>query len=141
MARKRVSADAVRVEALVESARSARTQAYAPYSDFKVGAAVLAGSGRVYAGCNVENASFGATICAERAAVASAVAGGDLQLSAIAVVAAGRAAVPPCGICLQTLAELGRPEMRVILASPDGRRKKSTTLGKLLPRRFGPSRV
>jgi cytidine deaminase len=122
---------------LVEAARSVRTQAYAPYSEFKVGAAVLGASGRVYAGCNVENASFAATICAERSAVASAVAAGELQLQAVAVVAAGRALVPPCGLCLQTLAELGRGELRVILSSPDGRRQKITTLDKLMPLRFG----
>jgi cytidine deaminase len=126
-------------EDLLEAARSVRTQAYAPYSDFKVGAAVLAASGRVYVGCNVENASFAATICAERAAVVSAVAAGELQLRAIAVVAAGGATVPPCGVCLQTLSELGRSELRVILSSPDGRRRKVTTLGKLMPLRFGRS--
>jgi cytidine deaminase len=95
----------------------------------------------VYVGCNVENASFAATICAERAAVVSAVAAGELQLTAIAVVAGGRVPVPPCGICLQTLAELGRADLRVILSSPDGRRRKVTTLGKLLPLRFGGSHL
>jgi cytidine deaminase len=141
MATKRKRLNTGTRQELVEAARSVRTQAYAPYSDFKVGAAVLGGSGRVYVGCNVENASFAATICAERAAVTSAVAGGELQLVSIAVVAGGPATVSPCGICLQTLAELGRSELRVILASPDGRRQKVTTLGKLMPLRFGRSHL
>jgi cytidine deaminase len=91
----------------------------------------------VYAGCNVENASFGLTLCAERVAVASAVAGGEKGLAGIAVVAAGGSPAPPCGMCLQTLIEFGKPDLHVILSTAGGGRRKTTTLGKLMPTPFG----
>jgi cytidine deaminase len=118
---------------LLAAARGARARAYAPYSKFKVGAAVRGRSGRVYVGCNVENASFGATICAERAAVASAVSGGERGIAEIAVVAGGGSVAPPCGLCLQTLAEFGGADLRIFLQTSNGRRSKTTALGKLMP--------
>lgn len=100
---------------LVEMARKAAQQAYCPYSRFQVGAALLASDGRVFLGCNVENASYGLTICAERSAVCSAMAAGQRHFEAIAV-AATRSATP-CGACRQVLAELVSPVFRVLVAS------------------------
>ena len=111
-----------------------RGQAYAPYSHFHVGAAVLTDSGEIFAGCNVENASYGLTICAERAAVCSAVAAGHKQIVAVAVVTGGGAS--PCGACRQVLAEFG-PAMAVVLVDADDpSRVRTTTLEKLLPDGF-----
>jgi cytidine deaminase len=121
-------------DGLVRAARAARARAYAPYSRFRVGAAVRAG-GRVYPGANVENASYGATLCAERAAVAAAVNAGARRLDAVAVASGTSPPTPPCGICLQTLAEFGGPDLAVTLAGARGATVE-TTLGELLPRGF-----
>lgn len=122
------------VERLLGAARSVRERAYAPYSRFQVGAAVLAG-GEVFVGCNVENASFGLTICAERVAVFAAVAAGYRRIDVVAV--AGDPANPtaPCGACRQVLHEFG-PEMAVILHSGGG--PIVLSLASLLPQAFGP---
>ncbi len=105
-------------EKLFDSAKSARNNAYAPYSDFRVGAALLGESGKIYTGCNVENLSFGATICAERCAVVKAVSEGERSFLAIAVYA-GEKFTSPCGICLQTLSEFSS-ELDIILADGKG---------------------
>src|SRR6185369_16938832 len=89
------------LEALVESARTVRDKAYAPYSGFLVGAAVLSESGRIYVGCNVENASYGATLCAERNAIAQLVAAGERNVAAVAVFVDADDPAMPCGICRQ----------------------------------------
>jgi cytidine deaminase len=119
---------------LVRSARAARARAYAPYSGFRVGAAVRAG-GRVFAGANVENGSFGLTVCAERAAVLAAVLAGERSLQAVAVASDTVPPTPPCGMCLQTLAEFAGPGLPVTLSGGRGSRV-ATTLGELLPRAF-----
>jgi cytidine deaminase len=130
-----VAARATSQDELVRAARAARGRAYAPYSRFRVGAAVRAG-GAIHAGCNVENASYGLTVCAERAAVAAAVAAGARRLEAVAVASGTSPPTPPCGACLQTLAEFGGPGLPVVLAGARGARVE-TTLGALLPSAFG----
>jgi cytidine deaminase len=119
---------------LVRAARGARKRAYAPYSRFRVGAAVLAG-GAVHQGCNVENASYGLTVCAERNAVGAAALAGARRIDAVAVASGTAPPPPPCGACLQVLAELGGPGTPVLLAGPRGAPVR-TTLGELLPRAF-----
>jgi cytidine deaminase len=121
-------------EALVRAARDARRRAYAPYSRFRVGAAVRAG-GRTFQGANVENASYGLTLCAERAAVAAALQSGARRLEAVVVASATTPPTPPCGMCLQTLAEFAGPDLPVLLAGARGAVAR-TTLGELLPRGF-----
>jgi cytidine deaminase len=118
---------------LFEAAAAVRLRAHAPYSRFRVGAAVLDERGRLHAGCNVENASYGLTVCAERNAVAAAVAAGAKRIRAVAVVT--RDGSSPCGACRQVLAELGAPTTEVLLASPAGA-PETHTLGALLPRAF-----
>ena len=121
-------------EALRIAAREARERAYAPYSSFRVGAAVLA-NGRVFAGCNVENASFPVGICAERAAIAAAVAAGCRDLTAVLVL--GPKPVAPCGMCRQAIAEFN-PKAAVRIAGADTGDALETTLDQLLPMPFGP---
>ncbi len=123
---------------LIRKARAARRRAYAPYSKFRVGAALLAADGRIFLGGNVENASYGLTLCAERAAVAAAVAAGCRRFQAIAIAGGGRKApLSPCGACRQVLAEFCRPDCVIILA-PAGRSAafQSCRLKDLLPRAF-----
>lgn len=123
------------LQTMRRAARAARRRAHAPYSGFKVGAAVLAGSGRIYAGANVENASYGLTICAERAAVCAAIAAGERRLRAVLIAAPG--AATPCGACRQVLAEFAGPDCQVYLAAPAGRTApRQLRLGELLPLAF-----
>ncbi len=121
------------IETLIASAIDARTRAYAPYSAFLVGAALLGADGRIYQGCNVENSSYSVTCCAERVALFTAVAAGCREFHAIAVVS-NLDMTPPCGVCRQALADFA-PELPVILASLDGAHR-ITTLDALLPERF-----
>ncbi|HLK89386.1 MAG TPA: cytidine deaminase [Polyangia bacterium] len=121
--------------ALVRAARAVRRRAHAPYSKFTVGAAVLDERGRVHLGCNVENASYGLTVCAERNAVAAAVAAGARRVRAVAVASGARPPALPCGACRQVLAELGDAETEILIAGPTGA-AEPTTLGALLPRAF-----
>lgn len=120
---------------LITAAVDASLRAYAPYSKFRVGAALLGKSGKVYTGCNVENASYGLSNCAERTAVFSAVSEGELTFEMIAVVAKGGAA--PCGACRQVLNEFA-PEITVLIADTDGSLKSRLSLKDLLPQAFGP---
>lgn len=122
------------LEQLLEQARKVGAQAYAPYSNYQVGAALLSRSGRVYVGCNVENATYGATICAERSAVVQMVAAGDREIVAVAVATPKDPLGLPCGICRQVLVEFAGPDC-VVLASTPGARH-TTTLGALLPEPF-----
>jgi len=120
---------------LLEVAKSVREKAYAPYSNFPVGAAVLAESGRIYAGCNVENASYGATLCAERNAVGAAAAAGERRFLAVAVVAGTPGPCAPCGVCRQVLAEFGA-DLVVIMANLQGE-IEIKSIRELLPHGFG----
>jgi cytidine deaminase len=118
---------------LLDEARRAREKAYAPYSRFRVGAALRGKSGKVYQGCNVENASYGLSMCAERVAIGKAVSEGEKAFDAVAIDAGQAAPTPPCGACRQVLAEFG-VELRVLLAGE----ARALTLADLLPRSFGP---
>lgn len=123
----------VRADDLVALARSTRDRAYAPYSGFRVGAAVQSETGALYAGCNIENATYGATLCAERAAIAAMVAAGESRLVALAVYTEADELTMPCGICRQVLREFA-DDATVIVAGPNAQRK--TTLARLLPEPF-----
>lgn len=118
---------------LGESALRAREQAYVPYSKFKVGAAVKGKSGRVYTGCNIENASFGLTNCAERTAIFKAISEGERELTAIAVVADTPEPCSPCGACRQVMAEFGINEIILMNLKGD---KKVASMEELLPFSF-----
>ncbi len=122
-------------ERLLEAAGQARTRAYAPYSRIRVGAALLTQQGHLFTGVNVENASFGLTICAERAAIAAAVAreGEALRLKALAVLSEAPGPFPPCGACRQVLAEFG-PDALIIFQGEDGLQERP--LKELLPESF-----
>lgn len=122
-----------RISELIAAAAAARESAYVPYSGFAVGAALLASNGTVYTGCNVENASYGLTVCAERNAVFHAVVSGARDFLAVAVVTAN--GVAPCGACRQVLAEFS-PTMTVITSDMAGNRRVYT-LSELLPDAFG----
>ena len=121
-------------EALIAAATEARDRAYADYSDFRVGAALLTAGGQVFVGCNVENAVYGLTICAERVAVVSAVAAGERRFQAIVVATSGGAS--PCGSCRQFLAEFC-DDLPILLVDVDrANQVKEETLRDLLPGRF-----
>jgi cytidine deaminase len=127
----------VKSEELLAAALSASRQAHAPYSGYRVGAAIETAAGAVFRGCNVENASYGLTLCAERAAVAAAVAAGHRQFRRIAIAASGRVPPYPCGACRQVLAEFAGPELEILVAQGrTGALLERTTLGALLPRVF-----
>ena len=120
--------------ALIELATKARERAYAPYSNYAVGAALRGKSGRVYTGCNVENAVYSLTICAERNALFKAVSDGEREFVALAVVTANGGS--PCGSCRQVLAEFS-PNLPVLIGVP-GKMVAVQTIAELLPRAFGP---
>lgn len=121
---------------LRRAALSVRQNAHAPYSDFKVGAALRSAGGRVFPGCNVENAAYPEGTCAEAGAIAAMVAAGETALAEVYVVAGAPEPVPPCGGCRQKLAEFGGADVPVTLATTDGVEMR-TTIGALLPGAFG----
>lgn len=121
---------------LLAAARAVRARAYAPYSDYPVGAALRTAEGDVFSGCNVENASFGLTVCAERNAVFAAVAAGQRRVVELVIVTPSAAG--PCGACRQVLAEFAGPDLPIHLAGPEGGELRTVTLGELLPGSFGP---
>jgi cytidine deaminase len=121
---------------LIAAAMTAQQRAYAPYSNYRVGAALLTSDGEIITGCNVENATYGATICAERTAAVKAISEGYQNFDAIAVVTDNGGS--PCGICRQFLYEFS-PEMLVIIADKQGQVHEELPLSALLPRGFGPA--
>lgn len=122
---------------LERAAREARSRAYAPYSSYLVGAALRTATGRVFAGCNVENASYGLCLCAERGAVAQMIAAGERAIVAIVVVTDGEVLGTPCGMCRQTIAEFAKPSVEVRMTSATGALpSKTRTIGELLPDAF-----
>ena len=120
---------------LLDAARAVREMAYVPYSRFKVGAAIRGASGTIYRGCNVENVAYPEGTCAEAGAIAAMVAAGETELIEVAVIADSPSPVPPCGGCRQKLAEFGRSDTPVLLATTEGA-TLTTTVGELLPGRF-----
>lgn len=122
---------------LLEEAKIARERAYVPYSKFKVGAALLTEDGKVYHGCNIENAAYSMCNCAERTALFKAYSEGDTKYTAIAVVADTKRPVPPCGACRQVISELCSPEMKVYLTNLQGA-VEELTVAELLPGAFSP---
>lgn len=125
-------------DALVEAAQKARQFAYAPYSNFSVGAAIDVGGGSIVTGCNVENASYGLSICAERAALCNAVAQGYTRMYAIAIAGPESGSTVPCGACRQFMAEFD-PKLPVSYTTAG--QAVHTTLAELLPHSFGPSNL
>jgi len=109
-----------RTKELLQAARTARRKAYAPYSRFRVGAAVLGGDDRIYAGCNVENASFGLTCCAERSAIFAMVGAGEKRIREVLVIGESDGFLPPCGACRQVIAEFAEPAAKVHMCNARG---------------------
>ncbi|OMP67643.1 cytidine deaminase [Domibacillus epiphyticus] len=122
---------------LIEEAKRARERAYVPYSKFKVGAALLSKDGRIFGGCNIENAAYSVVNCAERTAIFKAWSEGVTEYAAVAVVADTKRPVPPCGACRQVLSELCPPDMTVILTNLEGD-VQTLTVAELLPGAFSP---
>jgi cytidine deaminase len=125
----------VNIELLIKEAEAAREKAYTPYSKFNVGAALLTNGGKIYRGCNIENAAYSMTNCAERTAIFKAISEGDKEFAAIAVVADTKRPVPPCGACRQVLLELCPKDMKVILTNLNGDIEQ-LTVHELLPGGF-----
>ncbi|MBI5035032.1 MAG: cytidine deaminase [Chloroflexi bacterium] len=124
------------LENLVAQARVARKNAYVPYSHYKVGAAVLTKSGKVYTGCNVENAAYPSGLCAERVAIFKAASEGEREMVALAVVTSNLGS--PCGSCRQVFSEFADDDAIVVLAAAQGNRRKQFSMAEVLPDRFGP---
>jgi cytidine deaminase len=124
-------------DTLIVAAKQARENAHAPYSNFRVGAAVRAHSGRIYTGCNIENATLGLTCCAERVAIFKAMSEGERGFNAIAIVTDGETMTPPCGACRQIIWEFCG-DIPVLLANVSGKVEKESSAG-LLPRQFDSS--
>ena len=127
------------LEELVEAAREARELAYAPYSHYAVGAAVLSKSGEIYCGCNIENAAYPTGLCAERVAIFKAVSEGERELVALAVVTSN--AGSPCGACRQAFSEFAPDNAVIVLAPVRGKKRKKFTMKQILPDRFGPEQL
>lgn len=128
------------LDVLFETARTVQANAYAPYSRFKVGAAIATPDGRIFAGCNVENAAYPVGSCAEAGAISAMIAAGENRIAAIVVIGEGEALVTPCGGCRQRIREFSGASTTIHVAGPEGIRR-SFTLDELLPHSFGPKNL
>ena len=128
------------LDRLFEAAKAAQAKAYAPYSGFKVGAAIATPEDEVFAGCNVENAAYPVGSCAEAGAISAMIAGGASRIGEIVVIGEGDVLCTPCGGCRQRIREFAAPDTRIHVAGPEGVRR-SFTLGELLPFSFGPDNL
>jgi len=128
------------LETLFEAAKAIQARAYAPYSRFKVGAAIVTPEGHVFAGCNVENAAYPVGSCAEAGAISAMIAGGGSRIGEIVVMGEGEHLVTPCGGCRQRIREFAAPDTRIHSAGPEGIRK-TFALDELLPFSFGPDNL
>lgn len=126
------------LDELFKVALAARTHAYAPYSKFHVGAAILSATGGIYSGCNVENAAYPVGTCAEAGAIAAMVAAGERSISRILVLGEGAGLVTPCGACRQRIREFAGPETRIDIANKSGI-QATFSIDRLLPESFGPA--
>jgi cytidine deaminase len=126
-------------QALIRAAKQAKRKAYAPYSSFRVGAAIRTKKGRVYTGCNIENSSYGLAICAERTAIFKAISEGEKEFTAIAVASDDPDFCPPCGACRQVLMDLA-PSLDFVMINKKGQ-EKVVTLKELFPYPFGPEHL
>ena len=126
------------IDLLLDKAQEAREHSYAPYSHYRVGAALLTAEGQIYQGCNIENAGFTPTVCAERTAFFKAVYDGHRDFTAIAVIATGEEMGFPCGVCRQVMAEFCDKDFLIITANRDRTKVDVSTFDKLLPHSFGP---
>jgi cytidine deaminase len=128
-------------DALFDAAKAARAKAYAPYSKYNVGAAILTGDGRVFTGCNVENAAYPVGTCAEAGAIAAMIMGGAQRIAAVAVIGATADICTPCGGCRQRIREFADQTTRIGMAGADGEPRLFMTLAELLPHSFGPDHL
>lgn len=129
------------IKKMFDAAKSARQNAYAPYSHFFVGAAVLSSSDKIYSGCNVENVSYSLATCAEQSAISEMIKGGDKEIKAILVMGdAGKDLVSPCGACRQRIREFAKNNIPVYICGLEGVRKE-TSIDELLPLSFGPEKL
>lgn len=135
-----MSPTATEIDSLFAAAKTAQARAYAPYSRFQVGAAILAADGSIHAGCNVENAAYPVGACAEAGAISAMVAAGQRAIRAILVTGPGEELVTPCGACRQRIREFAAPETPVLIAGADGVRARFS-LAELLPASFGPANL
>ncbi|VAW21909.1 Cytidine deaminase [hydrothermal vent metagenome] len=125
-------------QALFDAAKLVRKNAHVPYSRFHVGAAILADDGKIYAGCNVENAAYPLGSCAEASAISAMIAGGGRRIEQIFIIGSGREPVTPCGGCRQRIREFAAPDTIIICFGIDGNKPLRQTLEQLLPHSFGP---
>ena len=128
------------IEALFEAAKAVQAKAYAPYSGFKVGAAIMTPGGKVFTGCNVENAAYPVGTCAEAGAISAMLAAGESRIAEIVVMGEGENLVTPCGGCRQRIREFAAGDTPIHIAGPEGIRR-SFTLEELLPFSFGPDNL
>lgn len=128
------------LDEMLQMARDAMEKAYVPYSEFSVGAVIKAQSGKLYAGCNVENAAYPAGSCAEQGAISAMILGGDTKIREMVVMGDGEQLVSPCGSCRQRIREFGDPDTIIHICDKNGVRK-SMTLDELLPVSFGPENL